>query len=854
MALNAKGMTKAKGLMKAGKMDHSSGWSFSAADGDALLGPENNWEEYAGWFLMAGEGEPKTKEHWKYPFGKNGKVFRSALTAIRQRAGQQHETEIYEAAGKLIEQMDGHMSQAAREAMTVGTAEERDLRFRASELMVEARRADPAGMVWEAVLIEPGLSKSDPPIYWTEEVLRQGLHVFQGIDINAYDLSPGYLGHLKVPLSGELEDIKRYLTQKKVGWARDPEYRAGMGIAATIHFLPDHAWIPRALRAAREAGGQPLGLSIDARISGVPVMAGETTVIVPTEIKSASSVDVVTRPAAGGRFLRAIAGLDKEENRMDRAKLMAIIKKRRPDLLKGKDDAAVAAMSDEEVLALVQQCMVEPEAGSRAAQSQAGMTPEEINAAIKQGLDDERAAMAAERLMDDTLADSGLPANAQKRVRRLFEGKRPDRAALDAAIKDERDYLAAMAQANGLPTPWGDQSRIAVGLDPVRKIQFALDRAMGINKEDMTGFARMERLDGRPVFSDFRAPQAADFDDVPRIGGLREFYVLVSGDHEISGEFNRRALPADLRVCQEITSGTFAYLLGNTLNRRLIKDYNELNGREELLISERKPVKDFRLQEAVMMGYPPDLPDIDPEADDYQDGPDITDEEATYRVTTRGRLLTVTRTTIINDDMGAVRRRVAREGRAARRTHAKYVWGFFVNNSNCSDGTAWFTAGHGNLGASALSHTTALVAYKALGVMTEKDSGERLALLDGLVKPNLVFPIDLMETGEKIANEDFYYTSNDLTTKVPNPLRGKVTAVMVPLLTDANDWGLLLPPSIIDMIEMGYLNGRTEPEMFVADAPDAEHVLRRDRVVYKIRFEFSGTPVDFRSGYKGAVA
>ena len=109
-----------------------------------------------------------------------------------------------------------------------------------------------------------------------------------------------------------------------------------------------------------------------------------------------------------------------------------------------------------------------------------------------------------------------------------------------------------------------------------------------------------------------------------------------------------------------------------------------------------------------------------------------------------------------------------------------------------ADGTAWFTDGHGNLGAAALSHTTALVAYKALASMTEKDSGNPLGLLDGEAKPALVYPVALMETGEKIAGEDFYYTTNDLTTKVPNPLKGKVTPVMLSLLTDTSDWYMVL--------------------------------------------------------------
>lgn len=875
--LNQKAYKRALELIRQGKVDHASGWSFGAADGNAILGQDQDWGEYAHWFLMMVPGaNPETKDAYKYPFGKDGKVYRSGLVAIRQRAAQQNETEIFEAAGRLLEEVDKGLERSAREALAAVTgrmSSETDIRFRADAAILQARQADSTGMVWDAVLIAPGLSRSTPPVYWTEEVLQAAAPVFDGVDINAYDLSPEYFGHLQVPQSGELEDLKRYLVKKKAGWAEKPEYRTGMGIVARVNFLPDHAWIPESLRAGQSAGTDVLGLSIDARIKGFSVAAGESTVVVPTEIVSASSVDVVTRPAAGGKFLRAVAAMASKEKRMDRAKLIAIIRQNRPDLLNGKDDAAIAAMTDEDILALVQQSMAKPEGGDpdkgggkqdkkpdgadgdpakRAAQS-GGLTPTQIDEQIKKALDDQRAAMAAERLLEDALDKSGLPAGAVKRVKRLFEGKRATQAEIDAAIKEERDYLASMAQAGGTPAPWGDQSRVAVGLRPIDKIQFAIDRAFGLTKQDMTDLARMERLDGRPIFNDYRAAQAADFDDVPRLSGLREFYILVSGDHEISGQFIRRNLAADLRVSQEITSTTFSYILGNTLNRRLVKDYNELNGHEDLLISERKSVKDFRLQEAIALGYPEDLPLIDPETEDYVDGAEVTDEEATYQVRTRGRLLTITRKTIINDDMGLVRRRVSREGRAARGTHARYVWAFAISNKTCTDGTAWFTDGHGNLGAAALSHTTALVAYKALAGMTEKDSGNPLGLLDGGAKPALVYPVALMETGEKIASEDFYYTTNDLTTKVPNPLKGKVTPVMLSLLTDTSDWYMILPPALVDIVEMGYLNGRQEPEMFVADAPDAEHVLKQDRIIYKIRHEYDGTVVDWRSGYKGAV-
>ena len=48
------------------------------------------------------------KARYKYPFGKNGKVYRSAITAIRQRAGQQGDDDIFNAAGELIDMIDAN--------------------------------------------------------------------------------------------------------------------------------------------------------------------------------------------------------------------------------------------------------------------------------------------------------------------------------------------------------------------------------------------------------------------------------------------------------------------------------------------------------------------------------------------------------------------------------------------------------------------------------------------------------------------------------------------------------------------------------------------------------------------------
>lgn len=524
-------------------------------------------------------------------------------------------------------------------------------------------------------------------------------------------------------------------------------------------------------------------------------------------------------------------------------KLWNLIKEKRPDLLNGKDYNTI---SDQDVEGLARMAMEAPPARQADPPDLSGL-------ATKEDLEIFRCGMALEA----ALGKSELPEPARERIRKTFEGRVFQAAELDKAIADEKDYLA---QVNKVPPPAGGQaaSGISVGLGTFDRACMAVDRMFGLTREDITRMAAMTRLDHQPFFGDMRNVQDyKDFDSVPPFRSLREMYNYFTGDLEVSGRFNRRGMAAELRNLQDINSATFSYVLGNTLGRRLVSLYAGYNFQEDLLISVRKPVKDFRAQEAVLVGGFPDLSTVDPEAADYQEIAGVTDEESTYTVAQKGNILTITRKTIINDDISVIQRLVAGLARAARRTHAKYVWGFFINNGTCSDGTAWFTGAgaHGNLGTTALSHAQALVAYKALAKMTEKDSGERLGLLDGSdVKPILIGPVDIMETIQKIAEEEFYYTANDLTTKVPNPLRGKVVGKVISLLTDANDWGMLLPANIVDIVEMGYLNGRQEPEMFVADTPTSEQVLVADKIRYKIRHEYAGAVIDYRSGFKAIVA
>ena len=697
---------------------------------------------------------------------------------------------------------------------------------------------DPEGSAWDVTICQAGHTLNG--WYIPDEALRAAADgsLFENVDVNLYELPQG-ASHVPDPLF----DLKSLLVKNKVGWIDGVKHAAGVGLQGVLHFLDTAKWLGKNLMTAMKDGKAVYGLSYDCPVRAKKDVIDGKPVFRVLKFVAADSVDIVTRPAAGGKFNRAVASMPahNQEDQMKK-KLFEIIKEKRPDLLVGKD---LDKLSDAEVETLARMAM-EPTAS--------GGAPDALTVTK-----DDLALLRCEMALKDRLAGSDLPDLAKDRIRGIFAGKVFETADLDRAVADEKDYLAKMATSAAGSPEGVPSSGIAVGIGTLERASMAADRLFGITAAQLTELAGIQRLDHQPFFADVRSTQdIASYEQVPAFRSLREMYEFFTGDPEVSGRFDRRRIPADLRSRMDITSTTFSFVLGNTLARRLVSVYREIKYREELVISIKKPVRDFRTQEAVLVGGFPDLADVDPEAADFVEIAGVTDEESTYSLGQKGNILTITRKTIINDDISIINRLVNALGRAARRTHAKYVWNLLIGNANCTDGTAMFTGAglHGNLGATALGHATALVAWQALAKFTEKDSGERLGLLDDPdIKPNLIGPVDLATTIDQIANEDFYYTgANDLTTKTPNFLRGKVNPVTLSLLTDTNDWYLMLPANVAEIIEMGYLNGREEPEMFLADSPQSEQVFVADKIRHKIRHEYAGAAIDYRSGYKAVVA
>jgi hypothetical protein len=199
---------------------------------------------------------------------------------------------------------------------------------------------------------------------------------------------------------------------------------------------------------------------------------------------------------------------------------------------------------------------------------------------------------------------------------------------------------------------------------------------------------------------------------------------------------------------------------------------------------------------------------------------------------------------MVDDDLGALQA-VPKLGVSAAQTRYEYVFDnlFMDNRTMNADSIALFHASHGNLATVALASAALINRITAMADQTEQDSSKIIG-----VRPKyIVVPNELTRTAWELAQTPLSLHSGRTET-VQNWLRTYAMEVItVPHWTDATDWFLVADPALYPTIEVGFLGGRQEPEVFVQDQPTIGSVFTADKITYKIRHIYDGTPLDWRS-------
>lgn len=367
-----------------------------------------------------------------------------------------------------------------------------------------------------------------------------------------------------------------------------------------------------------------------------------------------------------------------------------------------------------------------------------------------------------------------------------------------------------------------NRTGMRITMDRRDKIQLAMDGMIGVSEARSSGI--------KP----FR--------------GIQEAYMNCTGDTELSllgkGGFQR--------VTESIATTDFPNILLDSLEKKLIQDYEEigLNGMEQL-ITEGPPLKDYRTQNRVREGYMGDLPIVS-EGGPYTELNKPTDEKITYTAQKRGGVLTISEETIRADDLNKIKDFPNRMARAARHTLKTFLTNFFVNNPNYgADGISWFNVAHNNLGSSPLNIDALIAQEVILMKQTEKDSGNKLARRISW----LMVPVDLGPVAWQINNAQYYNPGVGIQQPNPFYLRfgpagtGRMSPpgiIINEVLTDANDWYYGADNTQVPILEVGYMDGNPNPEIVLADLATQGTQFTNDQVQYKVKFPFGGTMLDFR--------
>jgi hypothetical protein len=430
------------------------------------------------------------------------------------------------------------------------------------------------------------------------------------------------------------------------------------------------------------------------------------------------------------------------------------------------------------------------------------------------------------------IAASGLPqASREKLLDRTFQSPND----VEKAIEEERSYLAKLSEAkvidfNGM-APRG--SHIQVGMDGIERVKLALEALlMGISP-------------GK---------------DIPPLSGIREAYMLLSGDYEMTGVFH----PERIHLAS-VNSSTMAGMVANALNKVLINEFQSYPRWWEPFTI----IQDFSsLQQAkfITLGGIGELPTVAEGAAYTELAWDDQTETATF--VKKGGYLGITIEAIDKDDTRRLQSAPRALAQAAWLTLGKAISALFTDNSGTgptlSDSVHLFDASHSNLGSTALSVSEWAAVRTAMRKQTELNSGERLG---ALTAPKfLLVPPDLEITALKVlaSEQDYSYAlSNGIAAPV-NPfaegnqrearlMSARERVIVIDLWSDTNNWAAIADPRLYPSIGIGFRYGRT-PEVFSVASPTAGLMFSNDTMPVKVRFFFAVGASDYRGLYKENVA
>lgn len=203
------------------------------------------------------------------------------------------------------------------------------------------------------------------------------------------------------------------------------------------------------------------------------------------------------------------------------------------------------------------------------AEDSALATAEEAKALLQEARRERRIA-ECERSLEGMLTATRLPGPFQDKLRRRFAASESSSEVIQEAIDEETAALASVLDAQ-LITGMGAEKATITSRTELDRFQTALDLLLGVEVAE------------------------ADRVGLPKLGGIREAYIVATGDPDVSGATDsERALVREA----DTTVASFTFLLGTSMNKRLLKEYQAWPN-EWAKFALVVPIKDFKQQDRI---------------------------------------------------------------------------------------------------------------------------------------------------------------------------------------------------------------------------------------------------------------
>lgn len=287
------------------------------------------------------------------------------------------------------------------------------------------------------------------------------------------------------------------------------------------------------------------------------------------------------------------------------------------------------------------------------------------------------------------------------------------------------------------------------------------------------------------------------------------------------------------------STSTFPAIMSNLANKSVMTGFNEAETTFQIWAGKGSN-RDFKEAARVALSEAGNL-ELVPEGGQFQQD-FLGEASARTKVATYGKLFSLTRQAIINDDLGLFSKIATKYGSAAKRLVNKMVYAQLTGNVKMQDNVALFDSKHGNVATTGEALSVKAIAKAITAMRRQKDITGEATL--NITPKYLVVPPELEVTAYQIVNSTA--AVDGVNSGVVNPYKGRFVVVADAELTDPDAWYLVADATQHDTIEVTYLNGVETPRLETRQGFDV------DGIEYKVAFDCGVSALDFRGVYKNA--